>query len=101
MCLDLNSMELIWVQDILDDSNSTPVLSIEDGHLYLYVSTSFRLDGEVTTRQRYRYGRSMRRQVRSSGRQIISVIQMMVCQEVSSLPLLREKMILGIICNSI
>ena len=43
MCLDLNSMELIWVQDILDDSNSTPVLSIEDGHLYLYVSTSFRL----------------------------------------------------------
>lgn len=43
MCLDLNSMELVWVQDILDDSNSTPVLSIEDGHLYLYVSTSFRL----------------------------------------------------------
>lgn len=43
MCLDLNTMQLIWVQDILDDSNSTPVLSIEDGHLYLYVSTSFRL----------------------------------------------------------
>lgn len=43
MCLDLNTMELVWVQDILDDSNSTPVLSIEDGHLYLYVSTSFRL----------------------------------------------------------
>lgn len=43
MCLDLNSLKLIWVQDILDDSNSTPVLSIENGHLYLYVSTSFRL----------------------------------------------------------
>lgn len=43
MCLDLNTMELVWVQDILDDSNSTPVLSVEDGHLYLYVSTSFRL----------------------------------------------------------
>lgn len=43
MCLDINTMELVWVQDILDDSNSTPVLSIEDGHLYLYVSTSFRL----------------------------------------------------------
>ncbi len=43
MCLDLNTMELVWVQDILDDSNSTPVLSEEDGHLYLYVSTSFRL----------------------------------------------------------
>lgn len=43
MCLDLNSLELVWVQDILDDSNSTPVLSIENGHLYLYISTSFRL----------------------------------------------------------
>lgn len=43
MCLDLNTLKLIWVQDILDDSNSTPVLSMEDGHLYLYVSTSFHL----------------------------------------------------------
>ena len=43
MCLDLNTLQLVWVQDILDDSNSTPVLSVEDGHLYLYVSTSFRL----------------------------------------------------------
>lgn len=43
MCLDLNTLQLVWVQDILDDSNSTPVLSMEDGHLYLYVSTSFRL----------------------------------------------------------
>ena len=43
MCLDLNTLQLVWVQDVLDDSNSTPVLSIESGHLYLYVSTSFRL----------------------------------------------------------
>ena len=43
MCLDLNTLKLVWVQDILDDSNSTPVLSMEDGHLYLYVSTSFHL----------------------------------------------------------
>lgn len=43
MCLDMNTMQLVWVQDILDDSNSTPVLSVEDGHLYLYVSTSFHL----------------------------------------------------------
>ena len=43
MCLDLNTLQLVWVQDILDDSNSTPVLSIENDHLYLYVSTSFRL----------------------------------------------------------
>ena len=43
MCLNLNTLELVWVQDTLDDSNSTPVLEIENGHLYLYVSTSFRL----------------------------------------------------------
>ena len=43
ICLDLNTMKAVWVQDTLDDSNSTPVLEIENGHLYLYVSTSFRL----------------------------------------------------------
>lgn len=43
MCLNLNTLQLVWAQDTLDDSNSTPVLSIEDDHLYLYVSTSFRL----------------------------------------------------------
>ena len=42
MCLNLNTLQLVWVQDVLDDSNSTPVLEIENGHLYLYVSTSFR-----------------------------------------------------------
>lgn len=41
MCLDLNTLTLDWVQDILDDSNGSPVLSIEDGHPYVYVSTSF------------------------------------------------------------
>ena len=49
MCLDLNTLQLVWVQDILDDSNSTPVLSVEDGHLYLYVSTSFRLGWRSST----------------------------------------------------
>ena len=41
MCLDMNRLELVWVQDILDDSNCTPVLCVEDGHPYLYISTSF------------------------------------------------------------
>jgi outer membrane protein assembly factor BamB len=49
MCLNLNTLELVWVQDILDDSNSTPVLSIEDGHVYLYVSTSFHLGWRSST----------------------------------------------------
>jgi outer membrane protein assembly factor BamB len=49
MCLDLNTLELVWVQDTLDDSNSTPILSNENGHLYLYTSTSFRLGWRSST----------------------------------------------------
>ena len=49
MCLDLNTLQLVWVQDTLDDSNSTPVLSNENGHLYLYTSTSFRLGWRSST----------------------------------------------------
>jgi len=41
MCLDLNTLELVWVQDVLDDTNCSPVIDIEDGHPYIYISTSF------------------------------------------------------------
>lgn len=41
MCLNLNTLQLVWVQDVLDDTNCTPVLELEDGHPYVYVSTSF------------------------------------------------------------
>lgn len=41
MCLDLNSLTLKWVQDVEDDTNSTPVLELEDGRPYIYISTSF------------------------------------------------------------
>lgn len=40
MCLDLNTLELVWVQDVLDDTNCSPVVDIEDGHPYIYISTS-------------------------------------------------------------
>ncbi|MCR5202967.1 MAG: PQQ-like beta-propeller repeat protein [Lachnospiraceae bacterium] len=43
MCLNLNTLRVRWMQDILDDSNSTPVLSVENGKLYIYISTSFHL----------------------------------------------------------
>ena len=49
MCIDLDTLQLVWAQDILDDSNSTPVLSVEDRHLYLYVSTSFHLGWRSST----------------------------------------------------
>ena len=41
ICLDLNTLQPVWVKDVLDDTNTTPVLSIEDGHPFLYVSTGF------------------------------------------------------------
>ena len=43
MCLNLNTLQLVWVQDCLDDSNGSPVMAIEDGKVYLYASTSFHL----------------------------------------------------------
>ena len=41
ICLDLNTLEPVWVQDTLDDTNCSPVLELEDGHPYVYISTSF------------------------------------------------------------
>lgn len=41
MCLDLNTLELVWVQDVLDDTNCSLVVDVENGHPYIYISTSF------------------------------------------------------------
>jgi outer membrane protein assembly factor BamB len=41
ICLDLNTLEPVWVQDTLDDTNCSPALELEDGHPYIYISTSF------------------------------------------------------------
>jgi len=41
-CLNINTLETVWVQDVLDDTNCSPVLELEDGHPYIYISTSFR-----------------------------------------------------------
>ena len=41
MCLNLNTLKLDWVQNVLDDTNCSPVLELEDGHPYVYISTSF------------------------------------------------------------
>jgi len=45
MCFDLDTMKLIWAQDVLDDTNSTPVFeeSPEDGTCYIYISTSLHI----------------------------------------------------------
>jgi len=41
MCLNLQNLTLDWVQNVLDDTNCSPVLELEDGHPYIYISTSF------------------------------------------------------------
>ncbi|MBO5197427.1 MAG: PQQ-binding-like beta-propeller repeat protein [Lachnospiraceae bacterium] len=42
LCIDLNTMEVVWTQDVKDDANATPVLDIveEEQTAYLYVAPS-------------------------------------------------------------
>lgn len=42
ICLDLNTMEVVWVANTLDDTNCSPVLEEdpETGTAYIYISTS-------------------------------------------------------------
>ncbi len=47
-CVDLNTMELKWCQNVHDDTNATPVFAWENGVGYLYTGTSMELsDGTV------------------------------------------------------
>jgi hypothetical protein len=40
LCVNTTIMQVVWVQDTLDDSNSTPVLEVVNGKPYIYTSTS-------------------------------------------------------------
>jgi hypothetical protein len=54
MCIDLNHMTAVWVQNVLDDTNTTPVFeeSIADDTGYLYISTSLHITAESGTNGR-------------------------------------------------
>ncbi len=42
-CLDLNTLKPVWVQDLLEDVNSSPVFEItENGEKYIYVGTTLK-----------------------------------------------------------
>lgn len=46
-CIDLNTMELVWAKNILDDSNSTPVFEwTEDGEGAIYTAPALRWTAE-------------------------------------------------------
>ena len=45
-CVDLNTMNLVWAQNVHDDTNATPVFSWENGKGYLYTGCSTELTGD-------------------------------------------------------
>ena len=47
MCIDINTMKPVWVQDILDDTNASPIFeeSIAEGKGYIYVAPSLHITG--------------------------------------------------------
>ena len=58
-CIDLNTMKLVWAQEIKDDLNATPVFEWgENGQGYLYLGTSMEYekpkDGEYGTSHIYK-----------------------------------------------
>lgn len=58
-CIDINTMQLVWAQEILDDLNATPVFEWgEDGQGYLYLGTSMEYekdeDGEFGSTHIYK-----------------------------------------------
>lgn len=44
-CIDLNTMKMIWAQEVKEDVNSSPILEIDkDGNKYLYVATTLKFE---------------------------------------------------------
>ncbi len=50
MCLDLNTMQLVWAQDILDDTNSSPVFEQDEaGNKFIYTAPSLHWEMDEKT----------------------------------------------------
>lgn len=39
-CIDMTTLEVVWMQDVIDDTNCSPVLEKEGDKVYIYISTS-------------------------------------------------------------
>ncbi len=53
MCIDINTMEPVWVQDIQDDTNASPIFeeSIAEGTGYIYIAPSLHITGSGSPAQ--------------------------------------------------
>ncbi|HBU12458.1 MAG TPA: pyrrolo-quinoline quinone [Clostridiales bacterium] len=50
MCIDLNTMQLVWAQDILDDANASPIFEEDaQGNRFLYVAPSLHWQQDAKT----------------------------------------------------
>lgn len=47
ICVNLNNMKPVWRFDNKDDSDATPVVSVEDGHPYLYIGCEMDRQGDA------------------------------------------------------
>ncbi len=41
-CLDLNAMKMVWINDVKEDINSSPIFVTENGYHYIYVATTLK-----------------------------------------------------------
>ena len=41
-CLDLNSMKMVWINDVAEDINSSPIFETDGGNHFLYVATTLK-----------------------------------------------------------
>ncbi|MCR5828985.1 MAG: PQQ-binding-like beta-propeller repeat protein [Lachnospiraceae bacterium] len=41
-CLDVNTMNMVWITDLKEDINSSPILSFEDDGTYIYIGTTLK-----------------------------------------------------------
>ena len=41
-CLDLNTMKMVWINDVAEDINSSPMFETDGGNHYLYVATTLK-----------------------------------------------------------
>ena len=41
-CLDLNTMKMVWINDVAEDINSSPIFETDGGNHYLYVATTLK-----------------------------------------------------------